>query len=119
VIELQPWDPKGEYARAGLEERIYDDFFGLKILHLNIPVKEGRSMAVLVEAAVTDFILMQRGFDMARDFEVKVYDFIKNRKGDEEWSFFQHRQPLYKSDPYVSNGMRFWFWQERLLYIFC
>ena len=54
------------------------------ILDLNIPmvvlpVMEGRSMGVLIEAVVTNFRLRERGFNSSKDFEQKVFDHIERK----------------------------------------
>ena len=37
------------------------------------------NIAVLVESAVTNFNLKQRGINSAKEFEQRVYDYIKNQ----------------------------------------
>lgn len=79
VIDLVRWDTSREYMRVGNEEKMYQNYFGIDIPRIELPVREGRSMAELIEAAVTNFILLQRGIDCSKDFENRVYNFIKNR----------------------------------------
>jgi len=44
------------------------DILGVKVRRVTIPVAAGRNLAVLVEAAVRNYILQLRGIDSTRDF---------------------------------------------------
>ena len=79
VVELEKWDDSKEYRRVGIEQDAHYDAFGLQIPHLVFPVREGRNMAVLVESAVRDFILKQRGVDTAAEFDARVMNFIQKQ----------------------------------------
>lgn len=79
VVELTKWDDKKEYLRAGIEEDVKFDVLGISLPHLIFPVREGRNMAVLVESAVRDFILKQRGINTAKEFDERVMTFIQNQ----------------------------------------
>lgn len=46
----------------------YREILGVKISTVNIPVIAGRNLAVLVEAAVRNFVLQQRGIDTTHEF---------------------------------------------------
>ena len=46
----------------------------------NVPVREGRSMAVIIESAVTNFMLSEMGMDSAKEFEQRVLDYIERNK---------------------------------------
>lgn len=84
VIELEMWDTSKDYNRLGIEKIEYYNILGVDIPKIVIPVRVGRTMAVIIEAAVTNFILQQQGLNSAREFEAKVLNFIKNNKEDEE-----------------------------------
>ncbi|MDE8332213.1 HPr(Ser) kinase/phosphatase [Erysipelothrix rhusiopathiae] len=79
VIEFTKWDDNQQYLRAGIEEQLPYEALGLQIPHLVFPVKEGRNMAVLVESAVRDHMLKQRGINSAEIFDERVMDFIKRQ----------------------------------------
>ncbi|CAM4143962.1 HPr(Ser) kinase/phosphatase [Erysipelothrix inopinata] len=83
VVELRKWDDNAQYLRAGVEEQAYYEALGLKIPHLIFPVKEGRNMAVLVESAVRDFMLKQRGIHSSKIFDDRVMEYIK-RQSEEQ-----------------------------------
>lgn len=77
VVEFKKWDDHAEYLRVGIEEQAYFETMGLKIPHLIFPVKEGRNLAVLVESAVRDFMMKQKGINSSQIFDQRVIDFIE------------------------------------------
>lgn len=79
VVELEQWDSQKEYMRVGIEDHPPYEQLGVKTPHLIFPVREGRNMAVLVESAVRDFILKQRGVNAAQIFDERVMNYIKNQ----------------------------------------
>jgi HPr kinase/phosphorylase len=79
VIYLQKYDPSEEYDRVGIEEQQFKKVLGLDIPMITLPVKEGRAMGALVEAAVTNFRLKQSGYDSAKAFEQNVLNYIKRQ----------------------------------------
>jgi HPr kinase/phosphorylase len=82
VISLEKWDDQKEYTRIGNEEKQHENFFGIDLMKLVLPVREGRSMATVIESAVIDHILMKRGINCPKEFEQRVYNYLK--KQDEE-----------------------------------
>lgn len=84
VIELAPLSFEKEYDRVGIEEKKYMEILEITIPKLEIPVKEGRSMAVIIESAVTNYLLSSMGQDSAKEFEERVLQFIEqNKEGSE------------------------------------
>ncbi|QIK68875.1 HPr(Ser) kinase/phosphatase [Erysipelothrix sp. HDW6C] len=83
VVELEKWDDTKEYRRVGIEEDAHYEVFGLQIPHLIFPVREGRNMSVLVESAVRDFILKQRGVNTAAEFDERVMNFIQKQNEEQ------------------------------------
>lgn len=79
-IVLEKYDPKRDYDRVGIEEKHYTEILGVKVPSLTIPVKEGRSMAVIIESAVTNYRLCEMGLDSAKEFENRVLEYIINSK---------------------------------------
>lgn len=88
VIHLEKFVPGKEYNRVGNEEELYYPILDLNIPMVVLPVKEGRSMGVLIEAVVTNFRLKERGVNSPKEFEQRVLEHIKkinakNRTGGE------------------------------------
>lgn len=83
VIQLETWDKEKNYNRLGIENIVYYPILGVDIPIITIPVREGRSMAVIIEAAVTNFILQQQGLNSAKEFEQRVLNFIQNEQEED------------------------------------
>ena len=79
VVHFEPFDKNREYTRVGVEINQYQEILGLSIPKITIPVTAGRSMGTLLESAVSQFKLKEAGYDSAKEFEAKVYDFIKSQ----------------------------------------
>lgn len=86
VIYLEQWDGKKEYERLGEVNQSYMNILGIDIPKIEFPVKVGRNMAVLVETAVTNFRLKQRGINSAVDFNERVMEFLKKKQLEKESS---------------------------------
>ena len=84
VIDLELWDKTKVFDRVSNDERLYETMFGIDIPKIVFPVREGRSMAELIEAAVTDYILKERGIDCSKEFENRIFQNILDKNGKEE-----------------------------------
>lgn len=86
IINLEKFNDKSDYMRVGNEDIQYKTILGLDIPTITLPVKEGRSMAVIVESAVTNYRLREEGFNSAKEFEKRVLEYIhvENEKRKEE-----------------------------------
>lgn len=83
-IHIEPWKKGKQYDRLGIEEKKYTDILGVQIPKLIIPVKEGRSMGVIIESAVTNYLLSSVGQDSAKEFEQRVLGLIERNKNGGE-----------------------------------
>ncbi len=54
IIELEHWDDKESYDRLGIED-LYKDVLGVKIKLIRIPIRPGRNVSILVEAAAANY----------------------------------------------------------------
>jgi HPr kinase/phosphorylase len=57
---------------------INEDILGMPIRKIIIPVAAGRNLAVLLEAAVRNYILQLRGYDSNQEFIARQHNEIKN-----------------------------------------
>lgn len=79
VINLELWDQQKNYDRLGLEEekvRIIDT----DITRMNIPVRPGRNIAVIIEVAAMNFRLKRMGVNTAQQFTEKLNEAIEKEK---------------------------------------
>lgn len=79
-VNLETWKPGQDYDRVGIEEKKHENILGVEIPKIVVPVREGRSMAVIIESAVTNFMLSELGMDSAKEFEQRVLDYIEKNK---------------------------------------
>jgi len=75
VIMLEELDRKKDYDRTGLYDELYE-ILGVKLPYLTIPVIFGKNIATLVEVAVKNHILKQKGYHSAREFNSAIIERI-------------------------------------------
>lgn len=81
VIELQQWDATFEYDRIGIGHTKYEKILDCEIPKIILPIRGGRSMANLIESAVSNMALKENGYDAAQDFEDRCVALMTN-EGD-------------------------------------
>lgn len=78
IIQLERWLPSREYTRIGVEEDdVYEDILSVSIPKVVVPVTGGRSMSVIIEAAVMNMQLKESGFDSSKEFVNRILENIK------------------------------------------
>lgn len=82
-VNLESWKPDQDYDRVGIEEKKHENILGVDIPKIVVPVREGRSMAVIIESAVTNYTLSEMGMDSAKEFEQRVLDYIEKNKSEQ------------------------------------
>lgn len=84
VIKLEEWDRTKEYDRFGLEEE-YTEFLGNKVVCHSLPVRPGRNLAVIVEAAAVNHRQKKMGYNAARELYNRVQNsLMRNREAQRE-----------------------------------
>jgi HPr kinase/phosphorylase len=87
VVILEVWDSFKAYDRLGLEEQ-KTDILGVSIPKLEIPVKPGRNIPIIIETAAMNERLKSMGYNAAREFNKNV---LKWTESDSARSvFFGH-----------------------------
>ncbi len=81
-IALESFRPDEDYDRLGLEEKEYNEYLGISIMKMKIPVTYGRPMATIIETAVKNYLLLREGFDSAKEFEERVLEEITRNQKD-------------------------------------
>lgn len=71
VILLEIWDEKKNYDRLGLVDE-YTDILGIKVPSLNIPVRPGRNLAIIVEVAAMNNRQKKMGYNAAKVLNERV-----------------------------------------------
>lgn len=82
-VNLEAWKADQDYDRVGIEDKKHENILGIHIPKIIVPVREGRSMAVIIESAVTNFMLSEMGMDSAKEFEKRVLDYIEKNRNEQ------------------------------------
>ena len=80
VVKLVEWDKNTYFDRMGLEDN-YIEFLGNQVVCYTIPIRPGRNLAVILEAATINFRAKKLGYNAAQDLYDKVTGNI-NKKRD-------------------------------------
>jgi HPr kinase/phosphorylase len=87
VVLLETWDAAKSYDRLGTEEKT-KDFLGVKIPMLEIPVKPGRNIPIIIETAAMNERLKSMGYNAAKEFNKNILKWIES--DNTRSSFFGH-----------------------------
>lgn len=71
IIELEDWNESKHYDRLGLDES-HISMLNVKIPHMVMPVRPGRNLAVIVEAAARNFRSKRMGYNAAEEFDRRL-----------------------------------------------
>ena len=71
VIKLEEWNKDKEYDRLCLNEE-YTEFLGNKVVSYSIPIRPGRNLAVIVEAAAVNHRQKKMGYNAAQELYRRV-----------------------------------------------
>ncbi len=71
VIKLEEWNRDKEYDRFGLEEE-YTEFLGNKVVCHSIPIRPGRNLAIICEAAAVNYRQKKMGYNAAQELYNRV-----------------------------------------------
>jgi len=77
VIQIEDWDPKKVYDRIGTDE-LTMEILGVKIPKLEIPVKPGRNLAIIIETAAMNERLKKMGYHSAREFNQNILRWLES-----------------------------------------
>ncbi len=83
VIRLEEWDKDKDYDRLGLEEE-YTEYLGNKVVCHNIPVRPGRNLAIICEAAAVNHREKLMGYNAAKELYARVQKNLAKRREEEE-----------------------------------
>jgi HPr kinase/phosphorylase len=77
VVVLEEWDSGKNYDRLGNEEQ-YMEFLGVNIPKLEIPVKPGRNIPVIIEVAAMNERLKKMGYNSSKEFNQNILKWIES-----------------------------------------
>ena len=79
VIKLKEWDQEEDYDRLGLNDE-YIEILGNKVVCHSIPIRPGRNLAVIVEAAAINYRQKKMGYNAAQELYNRVQDNLEKKK---------------------------------------
>ncbi len=71
VIHLAIWDAKHDYDRLGSSEKT-TDILGVQLPMIDLPVRSGRNLAIIVEIAARNWRLKVEGYNAARELDRRL-----------------------------------------------
>jgi len=91
VVELETWDSAKSYDRLGTDE-LTMEFLGVNIPKLEIPVKPGRNIPIIIETAAMNEKLKSMGYNAAKEFKKNILKW--NESDASRPVFFWHDNTL-------------------------
>lgn len=83
VIKLEDWKKDQDYDRLGLEEE-YTEFLGNKVVCHSLPIRPGRNLAVICEAAAVNHRQKKMGYNAAQELYRRVQENLAKGANREE-----------------------------------
>jgi HPr kinase/phosphorylase len=77
VVQLEEWDSEKEYDRLGVSNNTIE-LLGVHIPYLQIPVKPGRNIPIIIETAAMNERLKKMGFYSAKEFNQNILKWLES-----------------------------------------
>ena len=85
VIHLEIWDPDKDYDRLGDGDRT-TEFLGASLPLIDVPVRSGRNLAIIVEIAARNWRLKSEGYNAVAELDRRLAEhYSAMRDEDEEY----------------------------------
>ena len=84
VIELEEWSKEKDFDRLGLEEN-YIEYLGNRVVCHKIPIRPGRNLAIICEAAAANHRQKAMGYNAAQELYKRVQaNLMSGHRNDED-----------------------------------
>ena len=77
IVKLENWDTNKVYDRLGVDTHT-KELLGVKIPYIEIPVRPGRNLPIIIEAAAMNERLKSMGYYSAREFNQSILRWIES-----------------------------------------
>ncbi|MDR3191484.1 MAG: HPr(Ser) kinase/phosphatase [Treponema sp.] len=77
VVMLEEWDASKNYDRLGIEDQSME-ILGVSVPKLEIPVKPGRNIPIIIETAAMNERLKKMGYNAAKEFNQNILKWIES-----------------------------------------
>lgn len=94
VVQLELWDSNKVYDRIGAEEQTRS-ILGVNVPHLEIPVKPGRNVPIIIETAAMNERLKKMGYYSAKEFNQSVLKWLESEHA--RTAYFKNKDLLRRS----------------------
>ena len=84
VFQLEEWDSNKNYDRLGTSDET-TTLLGVSIPLITLPVKPGRNIPIIIEAAVLNQRLKSQGVHAAKDFNKNLIQWIESENARNLW----------------------------------
>lgn len=71
IVQIEEWSAQSDYDRLGLDEK-FMQILDIDVPKITLPVKPGRNLAVILEAAARNHSLKRMGFNAAAELDAKL-----------------------------------------------
>ena len=71
VVKLEDWKKEKDYDRLGMEDE-YTEILGNKVVCQSLPIRPGRNLAVICEAAAVNHRQKKMGYNAAKELYKRV-----------------------------------------------
>ena len=85
VFQLEEWDSSKNYDRLGTSEET-TELLGVNIPLITLPVKPGRNIPIIIEAAVLNQRLKAQGLHAAKEFNKNLIQWMESENARNLWS---------------------------------
>ena len=79
VVHMEEWNASKNYDRLGSKEQ-FMEFLGVSIPRLEIPVKPGRNVPIIIEVAAMNERLKTMGYNSSREFNKNILKWIESNQ---------------------------------------
>ncbi|MBE6993145.1 MAG: HPr(Ser) kinase/phosphatase [Ruminococcaceae bacterium] len=79
IINLVKWDDGAQYDRMGIEEK-FTRILDIDVPSMDIPVKPGRNLAVIIEVAAMNHRHKKMGHNAGKELSEKIYNSMVNNQ---------------------------------------
>ncbi len=79
VVQLEEWDTNKEYDRIGMEENT-TEILGVNVPCLQVPVKPGRNVPIIIETGAMNERLKKLGYNPAKEFNRRIMNWLETER---------------------------------------
>ena len=81
IVKMEPWEEGKAYDRMG-EETNFEEIMGIFVPALEVPIRPGRNLAVIIEVAAMNNRNKKMGYNAAKELSDKLYSSMLAQTGD-------------------------------------